>query len=104
LADRIEDHLAGLLERTESILRENRSAVLAIAHALETHKTLTGEDVTAVIEGTYGLTLDGTIYRDPEFLAKLEEYHAEARGAHHGRTGMTLALPAVRRLPAQRQE
>ena len=35
----------------EAILRENRAGVLAVAHALETHKTLTGEDVEAVLDG-----------------------------------------------------
>ena len=55
LADRIEDQLGELLDRAEAILRENRSSVLAIAHALETHKTLTGEDIEAVVEGREGL-------------------------------------------------
>ena len=50
LADRIEDQLAELLTKAEEILRENRLGVLALAHALETHKTLTGEDVEAVLE------------------------------------------------------
>ena len=50
LADRIEDQLADLLTKAEEILRENRLGVLALAHALETHKTLTGEDVEAVLE------------------------------------------------------
>lgn len=94
LADRIEDQLAELLEKAESILRENRTAVLAIAHALETHKTLSGEDIVAVLNGTEGMSVDGRVYRKPEFVAKLEEYHAAAAGAHRGHTGVTLALPA----------
>jgi ATP-dependent Zn protease len=40
-----------MLERTATILKENRREVLALAHALESHKTLTGEDVIAVLEG-----------------------------------------------------
>src|SRR5712691_5897082 len=51
LADRIEDNLTTLLDRTEEIIRENRDDVLALAHALETHKTLSGEDVDAVLQG-----------------------------------------------------
>ncbi|MGH3612656.1 MAG: AAA family ATPase [Pseudonocardia sp.] len=94
LADRIEDQLAELLEKAESILRENRTAVLAIAHALETHKTLSGEDIGAVLNGTEGMSVDGRVYRTSEFVAKLEEYHAAAAGAHRGHTGVTLALPA----------
>jgi cell division protease FtsH len=96
LADRIEDHLGGLLERAADILAENRSAVLAIAHALETHKTLTGDDVEAVLTGREGPTVDGRIYADPDFLAQLEEYHAAAAGAHRAHAPVRLALPAIR--------
>lgn len=93
LADRIEDSLSVLLARAEAILREDRTAVLAIAHALETHKTLTGDDIEAVLDGREGITVDGRVYRDPEFVAKLEEYHAAAAGAHHGHSAVTLSLP-----------
>lgn len=94
LADRIEDQLAELLDRAEAILRENRSSVLAIAHALETHKTLTGEDIESVVEGREGLSVDGRVYRDPAFASSLEDYHAAAAGAHRGHTSVKLALPA----------
>jgi cell division protease FtsH len=99
LADRIEDHLAELLERAAAILAENRSAVLAMAHALETHKTLSAEDVGAVLDGTPGITVDGSIYRDPQFLSQLEEYHTAAAGAHRNHTGVKLALPVGGHLP-----
>ncbi|WP_214368376.1 AAA family ATPase [Pseudonocardia sp. H11422] len=97
LADRIEDQLSELLERAEAILRDNRSAVLAIAHALETHKTLSGEDVEAVLEGRPGSAVDGRIYADPHFVNRLEQYHAAAVGAHHGHTAVQFTLPAARR-------
>jgi ATP-dependent Zn protease len=102
LADRIEDQLAELLDRAELILTENRTAVLAIAHALETHKTLTGEDIEAVVEGREGLNVDGRVYRDQGFMNSLEDYHAAAAGAHRGHTSVKLALPAGghRELPA----
>jgi hypothetical protein len=102
LADRIEDLLGRLLERAEDILRENRTSVLAIAHALETHKTLTGEDVEAVVEGREGLNVDGRVYRDPVFVEQLEEYHAAAAGAHRSHTAVKLARPrgGHRALPA----
>ncbi|MDT7579892.1 MAG: cell division protease FtsH, partial [Pseudonocardiales bacterium] len=102
LADRIEDSLAELLDRAEDILRENRTAVLAIAHALETHKTLTGEDIEAVVEGREGLNVDGRVYRDQAVVLSLEEDHAAAAGAHRGHTSVKLALPAGgrRALPA----
>ena len=94
LADRIEDSLGELLERAEDILRQNRTAVLAMAHALETHKTLTGDDVEAVIEGREGLNVDGRVYREQVFVSALEEYHAAAAGAHRSHTSIKLALPA----------
>ncbi len=94
LADRIEDQLGELLAKAEAILRDNRAAVLAVAHALETHKTLTGDDIEAVLDGREGLTVDGSVYTDPEFAAQLEDYHAAAAGAHRGHTTVKLALPA----------
>ena len=44
------------------MLVEDRRYVLAIAHALETHKTITGEDIDAIFEGGRGPTLDGAVY------------------------------------------
>ncbi len=63
LADRIEDNLGVLLLKAEEILRENERHVLALAHALETHKTLSGEDVAAVFESQHGPLVDGTHVR-----------------------------------------
>jgi cell division protease FtsH len=99
LADRIEDQLGELLEQAESILRDNRAGVLALAHALETHKTLTGEDVEAVLEGTQGTSVDGSVYRETQFATRLEEYHAAAAGAHRGHSSIKLSLPAGGHLP-----
>ena len=93
LADRIEDNLAGLLARTEEILSEHRADVLALAHALERHRTLSGEDVAAVLEHTRGPLVDGTPYADPEFAAELAEYHEAAALAHHSHSQARLALP-----------
>ena len=96
LADRIEDKLGDLLVRAESLLAENRAQVLALAHALEIHRTLTGDDVEAVIEGREGETVDGSAYRDAEFAARLEDYHAAAVGAHRGHSRMPISLPPGR--------
>jgi cell division protease FtsH len=96
LADRIEDKLGDLLARAETILTENRAQVLALAHALEIHRTLTGDDVEAVIEGREGETVDGSAYRDEEFAVRLEDYHTAAVGAHHGHSRMPIALPPGR--------
>jgi cell division protease FtsH len=98
LADRIEDQLAELLTRAEEILRENRLGVLALAHALETHKTLTGDDVEAVLEQRAGVSVDGTVYSDPEFIERLEAYHEAAAGAHVGHSGIDTAMPEGGRL------
>jgi len=98
LADRIEDQLADLLTKAEEILRENRLGVLALAHALETHKTLTGEDVEAVLDQRIGISVDGTVYSDPEFIEKLEEYHSAAAGAHIGHSKIDGSMPEGGRL------
>lgn len=93
LADRIEDKLASLLGRTEELLKENRSEILSVAHALEVHKTLSGDDAIAVIERTTGPVVDGQLYSDPDFLRQLEEYHASAVVAHQTHSKMPMALP-----------
>jgi cell division protease FtsH len=95
LADRIEDRLNVLLRRVEDILVEQRSAVLTLAHALETHKTLSGDDVVAVLEHTEGPFVDGRVYADPALIQELEEYHAGAATAHIEHGPVPIALPAV---------
>jgi ATP-dependent Zn protease len=93
LADRIELNLKDLLDRTEEIIRTNRDDVLSLAHALETHKTLSGEDVVAVLERTRGPLVDGTPYADPAFVAQLNEYHMSAARAHRDHSQEQLSLP-----------
>jgi cell division protease FtsH len=93
LADRIEQNLATLLGRTEEILKENRSDVLALAHALERYKTLSGEDVVAVLEHQRGPVVDGTPYGDATFMAELNEYHNSAAIAHRDHSQEQLSLP-----------
>jgi cell division protease FtsH len=96
LADRIEDKLADMLDRVESLLKENRLEILALAHALETHRTLTGEDVEAVLEARDGPAVNGRPYGDPNFVRLLEEYHQAAVEAHKGHGRVLLALPEAR--------
>jgi cell division protease FtsH len=95
LADRIEDRLNVLLHRVEDILVEQRSAVLTLAHALETHKTLSGDDVVAVLEHREGPFVDGRVYADPALVQELEEYHAGAATAHIEHGPVPIALPAA---------
>ena len=101
LADRIEDQLTRLLRRTEDIIRENRNDVLALAHALETYKTLSGEDVVAVLDRTRGPLVDGTPYGDEDFMASLGDYHLAAARAHrnHSMEQLNLPVPAPAALP-----
>jgi hypothetical protein len=96
LADRIEDNLTTLLSRVEEIIRENRRQILCLAHALETHKTLTGDDVIAVIDCTEGPLVDGRPYADSDFLSQLEDYHAGAAAAHRAHSTVPLAMPPAR--------
>jgi ATP-dependent Zn protease len=93
LADRIEDNLNTLLSRVEEILKEDRNHVLALAHALETHKTLSGEDVVAVMEHTQGPLVDGRPYADENFLNSLSDYHLAAARAHREHSQQKLGLP-----------
>jgi cell division protease FtsH len=100
LADRIEDNLTTLLGRVEQILRENRSQVLALAHALETHKTLSGEDIVAVMEHTEGPLVDGRPYSDQSFLDSINDYHLSAARAHRDHSPEQMKLPTPVPAPA----
>ena len=92
LGARIEEKLQEIFARTEALISENRIQVLAVTHALETHKTLTGEDIEAVIEARQGPLVDGRAYGTPEFEAVAEAYHAEVLNAHaeHGKVSVPL--------------
>lgn len=95
LGQRIESNLARLLKKAEEILVEHRAQVLALAHALESHKTLTGEDVIAVLEGAQGPLIDGRPYQNPVLIAQLEEYHEAAVHAHQEHKALSTPLPAA---------
>ena len=95
LADRIEDNLSALLVRAEAILRENERHVLAVAHALESHKTLSGEDITAVFEGGRGPLVDGDPYANDAFIDRLREYHEAAARAHREHNQPNVPLPVA---------
>jgi len=93
LADRIEDNLSKLLVKAEEILAENRLKVLALAHALETHKTISGEDVTAVMTGGVGPLVDGRPYGDSANLLEIEKYHVAALTAHKSHQRPDVQIP-----------
>jgi cell division protease FtsH len=99
LGRRVEAHLASLADRTGDLLTQNRASVLAVGHALEVHKTISGQDVTAIIDGTEGPVVDGRPYHDPEFAAELEAYHLRAVSAHGGDRSLPLPVPVPRGNP-----
>jgi len=85
--EQVEAKLQELYRRTEEVLEANRHEVLALTHALETHKTIWGEDVEAIMESKEGPTLDGRRYHESEFLGVAEQYHDEQLSDHRGRIG-----------------
>ncbi|WP_169949536.1 AAA family ATPase [Microbispora sp. H11081] len=93
LPERIEFNLSRLLEKTAELLRDNRREVLSVAHALEQHKTLNGDDVVAVIEGRTGPLIDGTVYTSDEFYEEIEAYHTAAVAAHKAHSAVPVELP-----------
>ncbi|TMR14909.1 AAA family ATPase [Nonomuraea turkmeniaca] len=95
LGERIEFNLVRLLEQTERLLQEHRREVLCVAHALETHKTLNGDDVVAIIRREPGPLIDGTIYGSDELYEELEEYHLDAARAHKEHSRIDRDLPGV---------
>jgi hypothetical protein len=64
-----------MYDAVRQLLEENRLEVLAVAHALETHRTVNGEDVVAIIDGQEGPLVDGRGYYTPESSEALERYH-----------------------------
>jgi cell division protease FtsH len=95
LGQRIEESLESLLQRTEALLAENRLEVLAVTHALETNKTLTGDDIKAVVDGTPGPLVDGTEYHTPEFAEQAQAYHDRVVVAHQQHSSVDIPLPTL---------
>ena len=91
LAERIEKHLQEQYALVERLLARNRLAILSVAHALETYRTLSGEDVAAVIDCTRGPLVNGRMYA--EAGEELEAYHAACVEAHRNKSGSTIPLP-----------
>ena len=94
----VEALLRRLYDDVAALLKKNRHEVLAVAHALETHKTMSGDDVAAIIEGTEGPLVDGRPYQTPEMRAALEDYHVHAVQAHVSKRKVGVDLPDVNSL------
>jgi cell division protease FtsH len=86
LGDQVEERLSELFDEVTELLTTNRLQVLAVAHALETHLTITGDDVMAIIGGSEGPFIDGAGYYRPDAIDKLEAYHASV--LDHRRRGL----------------
>jgi hypothetical protein len=69
--------------------------VLAIAHALETHKTISGDDVAAIFQGRPGPKINGRDYHHPSFLEVADRYHNEALLAHRLTARVEVPLPVL---------
>ena len=95
IASEVETRLQELYARTEELLQQHRFDVLAVAHALETYSTISGDDVAAVIEQRQGPVVDGTVYAREDFKQSLEEYHRAAVEVHKIRHERPPALPAL---------
>jgi hypothetical protein len=93
--ERVEGRLDELLQRVAKLLERDRSMVLALAHALEAYRTVPGQDVAAIMEGTRGPTIDGAVYHDPAFQRQLEEYHVVALRAHKDVATVAMPLPGT---------
>jgi cell division protease FtsH len=95
LGERIEESLESLLQRTEALLAENWLEVMAVTHALETNKTLTGDDIKAIVDGTPGPLVDGTGYHTEEFAEQAKEYHERVLIAHQEHAAVDVPLPTL---------
>jgi cell division protease FtsH len=104
LGSRIEANLARLVEETRKLLEANRLQVLAVAHALERFKTITGEDVLAIIDGRPGPFIDGRRYHTEEFRHVAEEYHRRILDVHAGRSHEPVPLPVIPGLSIAEQQ
>ncbi len=95
LGERIEGKLIDLLQRTATLIEANRHEILALAHALERYKTITGDDVVAIVNGTKGPLIDGRQYHTPQFMDLAEAYHAEVVRAHNSHDTVNIPLPVL---------
>jgi cell division protease FtsH len=93
--DQIESKLQDLYERTVKLIEENELKVMGIAHALEQHHTINGEDITAIFDGSKGPLVDGAWYQTEEFEFLYRRYHAAAVEAHVNGTKLEAPFPTA---------
>jgi cell division protease FtsH len=93
MGKKVEERLSELLGRTHDLLEQSKVDIYAVAHALESHKTLSGEDVEAVIEGKWSRGIDGRVYKVPQFVDVFDQYHERIAEAHFNRERVAVSLP-----------
>ncbi len=92
-ADQVEGRLQELMERAQRVVAGNEWFLMAVAHALEAHRTVSGEDIDAIYKGVRGPTLDGGVYHRAEFVRAYSAYHQACLDAHRHQTKVGMALP-----------
>ncbi len=96
---KVEAKLQELYDRSYQLMYDNRWFLCAIAHALQAHRTISGEDIDAIYKGTQGPTLDGAAYRESAFLEQYGAYLTAAQEAHRTQGKLTVPLPRFAALP-----
>ncbi len=89
----VETRLQELYCRAQQLISDNELMVMAVAHALELHHTISGEDVDAIFEGVKGPLADGAWYHTDEFRISYRRYHEKALEAHREQGTLDLPLP-----------
>jgi len=101
LAERVEARLQELYDRVFTLLSERRHEVLALAHALETYRTVNGRDAVAIMQAGVGDIIDARVYGTDEMKEQLESYHDAVFAARRDSSPIALELPpAVPRVTA----
>jgi cell division protease FtsH len=93
MGKKVEERLSELLVRTRDLIEQSKVDVYSVAHALESHKTLSGEDVEAVIEGKESRGIDGRVYKVERFVEVFDDYHERIAVAHINREHVSVSLP-----------
>jgi cell division protease FtsH len=92
--DQVEDKLQELYRRAQDLVGENWLFLAAVAHALASHHTISGEDIDAISEGVQGPTLDGAVYHEAAFRDAILAFLDQARDAHRAQANLSMTLPA----------
>jgi cell division protease FtsH len=93
--EQIESKLQELYARTVDLVRSHEVQIMGIAHALEQHHTINGEDINAIFTGGKGPLVDGGWYQTEEFQFLYRRYHAAAVEAHVNQTKLEAPFPTA---------